>query len=74
MKSSKDLEVYIVRFIMDSRSQKYVKQQDMYTLVSDNVDLKIVEHVLKIMLGIKPMIRRNSKERVSFDLRRDNEL
>ena len=46
----------------------------MYTIVSDNVDLKIVEHVLKIMLGIKPMIRRNRKERVSFDLRRDNEL
>ena len=54
MKSSKDLELYIVRFIMDSRSQKYVKQQDMYTIVSDNVDLKIVEHVLKIMLGLNP--------------------
>ena len=46
----------------------------MYTIVTDNVEMKIVEHVLKIMLGIKPTIRRNSKERVSFDLRRDNEL
>ena len=46
----------------------------MDTIVTDNVEMKIVEHVLKIMLGIKPMIRRNSKERVSFDLRRDNEL